>query len=343
MAKVDVIIPIYNVRDYLEETIKSVLNQKYKDFRLILVDDKSTDGSSEICDEYVAKDNRVSVIHHSSNEGVSISRDDGFNCGDSEWISFLDADDVLDDCFLEELLDEKIDNDVDIRWCHVKVMNSSENTVELEKTLEDVQYNAREEFQNIYCRGRGRAYAEVLWNKVIKRSLVDTFIDELREGRKDYRRAYLNDPLFSVMLWYYGKKAYYSKKALYNYRVISNSLCHTSTFSIHKLNNLLAYQARSEFMKDKNEMIAYRFQMLNVIGCARAYYICIINQEEDELCREGIKAINSICDRYKNDISVKCIISVRKLFAFISAKLFCYNIKVWRFFHNIIFSFVEIN
>ena len=66
---ISVIIPVYNVKAYLAEAVESVIHQSYRDLEIILVDDGSTDGSGEICDEYAKKDNRIKVIHQ-QNKGI---------------------------------------------------------------------------------------------------------------------------------------------------------------------------------------------------------------------------------------------------------------------------------
>ena len=63
MAKISIIVPIYNVKDYLEQCVDSILNQTLKELEIILVDDGSTDGSEEMCDKYAQKDSRIKVIH----------------------------------------------------------------------------------------------------------------------------------------------------------------------------------------------------------------------------------------------------------------------------------------
>ncbi len=71
--KFSIIIPVYNVKIYIERCITSVLNQTYKNYEIILVDDGSNDGSDKICDEYVKQDNRIRVIHQ-KNQGVSAAK-----------------------------------------------------------------------------------------------------------------------------------------------------------------------------------------------------------------------------------------------------------------------------
>lgn len=94
MKKVSIIIPVFNIKDYVADCIESVLGQDYKNIQIIVVDDGSNDGSEKICDEYALKDDRIVVIHK-ENEGLSSARNEGINAADGEYIYFLDGDDSL--------------------------------------------------------------------------------------------------------------------------------------------------------------------------------------------------------------------------------------------------------
>jgi len=103
MPKVSVVIPVYNVENYLPRCIDSVLKQTYSDFELILVDDGSPDNSGEICDAYAKKDSRVRVIHK-KNAGVSAARNTGIEASQGDYIMFVDSDDYIDASMLEAML-----------------------------------------------------------------------------------------------------------------------------------------------------------------------------------------------------------------------------------------------
>lgn len=104
IGKIAIVIPVYNASKYLSECIESVLKQTYTNFRLFLVDDGSCDGSDVICDEYATKDNRIVVIHQ-ENSGVTKARERGvLETTDCEFITFVDADDVLVIDALETLM-----------------------------------------------------------------------------------------------------------------------------------------------------------------------------------------------------------------------------------------------
>lgn len=110
--KVSVIIPVYNVKPYLERCVQSVLRQTYKDLEIILVDDGSKDNSGELCDQLALLDQRILVIHQ-ENQGLSGARNTGINKATGEYIIFLDSDDewILDDG-LEELIQAGDDKDL---------------------------------------------------------------------------------------------------------------------------------------------------------------------------------------------------------------------------------------
>lgn len=92
---ISVIIPVYNVKSYLDKCLESVTNQTYKNLEIICVDDGSIDGSSELLDEWAEKDNRIKAIHK-ENGGVSSARNVGLKAATGEYIAFVDGDDYLD-------------------------------------------------------------------------------------------------------------------------------------------------------------------------------------------------------------------------------------------------------
>ena len=90
--KVSVVIPVYNVKPYLERCVNSVLHQTFKDWEAILIDDGSTDGSGDLCDTFAACDQRIRVIHQ-SNQGLSSARNSGIRQAQGDYIVFMDSDD----------------------------------------------------------------------------------------------------------------------------------------------------------------------------------------------------------------------------------------------------------
>lgn len=110
---ISVIVPVYNVENYLRNCLDSIVNQKYSDIEIILVDDGSKDGSGYICDDYASKDSRIKVLHK-ENGGVSKARNAGIDLAQGEFLSFIDGDDTIDFDYLSLMYNEMILNDVDI-------------------------------------------------------------------------------------------------------------------------------------------------------------------------------------------------------------------------------------
>lgn len=110
MKLISVIIPIYNVEQYLRRCLDSVLSQTYTELEVILVDDGSTDTCGQICDEYTATDKRVKVIHK-ANAGQGLARNSALEIATGEYVTFVDADDYIDKTHIENLYKALSDND----------------------------------------------------------------------------------------------------------------------------------------------------------------------------------------------------------------------------------------
>lgn len=103
--KISVIVPVYNVETYLPQCINSIVNQLFTHLEIILVNDGSTDGTGKICDDFAAKDPRITVIHQ-KNGGVSIARNVGSEAATGEYITFVDSDDWLEAEMYERMVME---------------------------------------------------------------------------------------------------------------------------------------------------------------------------------------------------------------------------------------------
>ena len=116
---VSIIIPIYNIQEYIKPCLESVLRQTYNDIELILIDDGSSDDSSSICDSYANQDNRVRVVHQ-KNLGVSAARNKGLAVATGEYIMFVDGDDMVDANMVTCMIDKiSINSDCTLVSCAV--------------------------------------------------------------------------------------------------------------------------------------------------------------------------------------------------------------------------------
>ena len=113
---ISVIVPVYNVEEYLEECLNSIQHQTYTDIEVILVNDGSRDGSKEICERYCQQDSRFHLINQ-ENKGLSGARNRGMTESKGELITFVDSDDVLKEDMLEQLIKQVTSDDIDIVEC----------------------------------------------------------------------------------------------------------------------------------------------------------------------------------------------------------------------------------
>ena len=119
--KISIIVPVFNMEKYLHRCIDSILNQSYRNFELILINDGSTDTSAEICDSYKKKDKRVIVVHQ-ENQGVSAARNKGLEICCGEWVCFVDADDYISNNYLLAI----IGSHADIMFVEFIIVSSSQ-------------------------------------------------------------------------------------------------------------------------------------------------------------------------------------------------------------------------
>lgn len=123
MAKVSVIIPVYNIENYLKQCLDSIVNQTLPDIQIICVDDGSTDASPQILSEYAAKDKRFQIITQ-KNAGPGAARNVGLERATGKYLIFLDSDDWFESNFLEQMLNKAIETDADITICQTVEFDS---------------------------------------------------------------------------------------------------------------------------------------------------------------------------------------------------------------------------
>lgn len=135
MPKLSVIVPVFNVEQYLSECIDSILAQTMCDFELILIDDGSPDRCGEICEKYAQLDSRIIVIHQ-KNQGVSAARNAGLEIAKGEYIGFVDPDDLINKNFFHKLISVADLYDCDIACCDYLVFERSETIIDDTGTID---------------------------------------------------------------------------------------------------------------------------------------------------------------------------------------------------------------
>lgn len=116
MDLISIIVPVYNVEKYLEECVKSIINQTYHNIEILLIDDGSKDSSGSLCDQLALLDKRIRVFHR-DNFGLSSTRNFGIEFSKGKYISFIDSDDIIANDFIEFLYNNMLEHNVKISSC----------------------------------------------------------------------------------------------------------------------------------------------------------------------------------------------------------------------------------
>ena len=205
---ISVIMPVYQVEAYLQESIESVLNQDHRELELILIDDGSPDNCGAICDDYAEKDSRVRVIHQ-ENGGAAAAKNAGLRIAKGTWLSFVDSDDYLEPNAYGFLIKVLLETGADVVQGSFREIyrNRAEEQRIQEETLEGYDYLLR--FPKDFS-------CALLWNKLYRRSIYDGVFFE--EGHK------IDDEYFTYQGFLQPRRVIRSSRIIYNYRKRASSV-----------------------------------------------------------------------------------------------------------------------
>ena len=231
--KISVIVPVYNVEQYVGECIESILNQSFYDIELILINDGSKDNSGFICDEYAKKDNRIKVIHK-KNEGVSIARNIGIKNASGKYIAFVDSDDLVDKEIYTTMLQAIEESGSDLVMCRYEKVYSNRNNELAIEPLREGLYDKEQIFNNLILDMIGNDPLDMSKPLIMgstcrclyKKDIIDKYKIEFPVIK------IAEDMLFHLYYLMSCKKVYVVNKALYYYRY--NELSATNNY----INNL---------------------------------------------------------------------------------------------------------
>ncbi|MGA4516237.1 glycosyltransferase family 2 protein [Solibacillus silvestris] len=167
---ISIIVPIYNVEDFLHRCVDSILNQTYKNLEIILVNDGSPDQCGKICEEYAKLDNRVKVIHK-ENGGLSDARNAGIEVAEGQYLAFIDSDDWIHEEYIEILYELLRKTNSDISICNF-LMTSTENFQVDNSKAELYTYSNIKALEQLY---NDEFYVQMVtsWGKLYKKNLFE--------------------------------------------------------------------------------------------------------------------------------------------------------------------------
>lgn len=235
--KISVIVPVYNVEQYLERCVDSIINQTYTNLEIILVNDGSTDNSGKLCDELAKKDERIRVIHK-ENGGLSDARNRGIDESESDLVGFIDSDDYIDSDMYEVLLKNLNDTDADLSMC--ALYDVYNNTPEVQVTNKETWKLSSEQAIKMVMEAKILSVTAV--NKLYRKSL---FTDLKFEVGKIAEDAFIMIKLLDKC-----EKIVATNEKKYYYVHRENSIT-TQKFSTKFLNVIEAYEQNSNIISEK--------------------------------------------------------------------------------------------
>lgn len=277
---VSLIVPIYNVEDYLAECLDSILGQTYKDIQVILVDDGSTDHSYNICKDYQTKDERIKIMHK-ENGGLASSRNAGLQAVEGEWVGFIDSDDVIEPDFVEKMLLRLRQTGADVAVCGFERYDDGTGKV-YKKEMMGGTWNVLEsgEFGEMLYVNPG------VCNKLFNANLFHNvrFV-ELRLAE---------DLIFTVDLLEQMPKFVRVKEVLYHYRVRNGSIINTVREDVYlEVQDTLVQRRKSISEDEKDYMMLIDAMVFLHIGVSLTVRLA---QGNKELERRYIKNAKNIMD-----------------------------------------------
>lgn len=257
--KISIIIPVFNVEDYLEECMNSIINQSLKEIEIILIDDGSNDSSPEICDRYCKKDKRIVVIHI-QNSGNVAARREGLKIAQGEYIGFVDSDDWIDKTMFEELYHTAVTSRADIITSGF-IVEDSDNFILQQDAFPCGYYDKQSLYETVYSnmfdyKNSGLFGIQTsLWSKLFKKSIIFDIFMEV-----DKRIFYAEDAAIVFTSLLKANSIYIADKCYYHYRKRQNSICTTRNIKIFE-SNIWFYEYMRQKLQEYNvsDLLAEQF------------------------------------------------------------------------------------
>lgn len=297
-----IVIPIYKIKEkYLRACFDSLLAQDMNSFRVIAVDDGSPDQCGKICDEYSAKDSRISVIHQ-ENSGVSVARNNGIKMADTEWITFVDPDDWVETNHVSTLYEAQRDHPNTDVFLFDYVQEFADRTVKkhlMKKSGELTEvwiHNLQiAPFNFLVVDGKAYEYeTNTIWNKMYRTCLIknnDLWFDSVaRKGQ---------DVIFNAECFQLTKSYFYLKAALYHYRYLQESVTNRFNPKVQYYNEV-AFENYERIIKKYNLSqeyweAYYARVVTRLYSCMRLYYF---HPENTKVKKEIDAELDETLDRY---------------------------------------------
>lgn len=287
MTEITIVVPVYNAEEKLHKCIKSILNQTYKNFELILVNDGSTDKSLDICKIYERKDSRVRVINK-QNEGSIRTRKTGVDAASSDYIMFVDADDWVEKDIIDRMYNELTESKADICVCNMyRVMAGVKKKVETPYLKANKLYKGEEIFTElIRAYLWGHAFPSSLCAKLYKKELLNI------DGKYLNKIKFLGDDLFfNLEVLLHTKSVKVIDTPLYYYRRGG----FTSKYMPHLFDDTIScYQIQKDVIENYFQNTKYQEMRGVSVMLLNTFKTCLYNLFNSHMNEEDIKTTIAI-------------------------------------------------
>lgn len=295
MPELTIIVPIYNIENYLSHCIDSILSQTFSDFELILVDDGSIDNSLAICNNYANTDKRIKVIHQ-ANAGVSVARNTGLEKASGKWISFVDGDDWIDSQTYKTAIETAETHKVDIVQWGARLHYLETNTIKDYTFHQGVFSFQKDSINSVNEDNCILCYA--VWNKVFRKSILDENGISFPVGVKMGE-----DSFFCYKYYLYSNIVYSLEESFYHYNKHENSA--TTVFNTQ--NNILQTVNTIKILEEliKKQKQISKFEYLIYLKKNEIKYSCLFELKKPDLrlCMELFPELNNTYIHQKQRIS----------------------------------------
>lgn len=275
IPKISVIVPVYNVEEYLEESLNSLLSQTFDDYEIICINDGSTDESLSILKKYSENDNKIHIISQ-DNCGCGCARNRGLKEACGEYIYFFDPDDLIEESTFERLYKNAISNDSDMvlfkyGLAYNNKFDNSNSKYDFEYDNPEINY---EEYSFTYNDIKHYVLNSVFapWLKLYKRTFLESY-----EDMKFPVNLAFDDVIFHIKTILRAKKISYVPEIFYHYKVNNpNSINNTSknAFDIFRICDIV-----EEFLMENNYYKEFESEFINFKVYQILYYIISSNSE----------------------------------------------------------------
>ena len=288
MPKISVIVPVYNVENFLQECLDSIINQTFQDFEIICINDCSTDRSGDILEEYSRKDNRIKIFNHLFNQGLGAARNTGLKNAQGKYVQFLDSDDYFELTLLEEMYNHAEKYDADMIVCSINRIDKEGNIIkyknpnspiDLDKTPLETPFCWKDYKKDIF-----NMFTVAAWNKLYLKEML------VNNNLTFPNLTSCEDISHSFISRIYANKIVVFNKRLINYRQgRDGSLMHTT--QNHALNIIYSAKQIKDFLKSKNIYTDLKESYIKAITTHLSWQINKCNDEQYKDFEKTLKTI----------------------------------------------------